>query len=691
MTVLRAVVCLLALGVVVSTALAVAVWHAVLPTYDHWVTVDLAERAATGQAGFADLWAQHNEHRLVLPRLLFLLDYFAFAGRGRSLLVMTALVQLAHVALLWRLVVGASPAARARPWSTLAVIAALLGSAAQMFNLIEPFQVQFILVHVAATAAFAAAARGADAPRAGWWAVALGAAAASALSMANGVLVLPLVFACAWLAGAPAAVRRGVGLAAVAFVVCWLWGYERMTDETFDPTRNAARPWRIVAYLACWVGSPVRWIDATASPLVGGVAGAAALAAFAALALPILRSGARGDRAVRALVWTGVFLLTTGLVTAVGRSGYANLAQAQVSRYATPCHVFWVVLCALAAGHARRGVRAAGTALAFVLVGLLAAQQPAYLAQCRARHERLQLAEAGVLCGVRDESVLAPDQIPSFVPAIYGQWLATLQHRRWSVFALPEAELVGVPVGARLAPAAVPGVCAELLASEPLPQNAGAACRVRLRAADPASARAPRLVLLAGADEVVVGLARRIAGRARADGSAEFAGYAVGSAVRPVLSVWLVLDDGRACRTPLTLPLHGEPAGGEVLGGAHFRVVEAAPVVPRDEPALPFPIAAPHATTAELYGRIDVGPLPSAGGRFALPFRTGPCNWSLSLHLVDLGSLQPLASVDAPQTFGQWSVWVVDVPPRPLAVLGFVAVDRGVRPGQWIEIARPLA
>jgi hypothetical protein len=43
-----------------------------VPYWDEWSLIDLLSKAHAHQLSFADLSAQHNEHRLIFPKLLFL-------------------------------------------------------------------------------------------------------------------------------------------------------------------------------------------------------------------------------------------------------------------------------------------------------------------------------------------------------------------------------------------------------------------------------------------------------------------------------------------------------------------------------------------------------------------------------------------------------------------------------------------
>jgi len=43
-----------------------------VPYWDQWEFVPLLEKTYHGQLTFHDLWAQHNEHRILFPRIIML-------------------------------------------------------------------------------------------------------------------------------------------------------------------------------------------------------------------------------------------------------------------------------------------------------------------------------------------------------------------------------------------------------------------------------------------------------------------------------------------------------------------------------------------------------------------------------------------------------------------------------------------
>src|SRR5262245_23310490 len=68
-----------AIGVTIGIRVVVDGYSPV-PFSDLWAMFPFIERGVHGDFGISDLWAQHNEHRMALARLQFLVDYRFFDG-----------------------------------------------------------------------------------------------------------------------------------------------------------------------------------------------------------------------------------------------------------------------------------------------------------------------------------------------------------------------------------------------------------------------------------------------------------------------------------------------------------------------------------------------------------------------------------------------------------------------------------
>ncbi|HEX6812068.1 MAG TPA: hypothetical protein VF384_10635 [Planctomycetota bacterium] len=160
-----AAVGVLAAGMVAWCTLAhvVYVYHP-LPWCDYWDFVCLLPHYLSPDFRLTDLWAQHNEHRILFPRLVFLADALWFGANGVLNVLVSCLIHCGHAALMAVAVAAAMPRGPTLVVAAAAVVASLM-FASQSVNLWWTFQVQFVLVYLAVTAALHQLAR----PQPGWW------------------------------------------------------------------------------------------------------------------------------------------------------------------------------------------------------------------------------------------------------------------------------------------------------------------------------------------------------------------------------------------------------------------------------------------------------------------------------------------------------------------------------------------
>jgi hypothetical protein len=76
-----------------------------IPFMDDWQFVPLLERAKNGTLTFQELWAPHDEHRLLLPRIIIIVSMFATGGDYRVQSFITfSVVAVISACLLWLMV-----------------------------------------------------------------------------------------------------------------------------------------------------------------------------------------------------------------------------------------------------------------------------------------------------------------------------------------------------------------------------------------------------------------------------------------------------------------------------------------------------------------------------------------------------------------------------------------------------------
>ncbi|MGE3332597.1 MAG: hypothetical protein AB7I36_03065 [Rhodospirillaceae bacterium] len=315
-----------------------------VPTHDMWEGALLSYFRALQNGFFHETFTFWNEHRIVLSKLLFWLDFQYFGAR---FVFLTA----ANVMLLLSIWVALCALARVliaerKAWiAVCAGLSALSLSWLQRENVDSPFQSQFLLAYLLPLLAFFAMARAIqEFARIRWFLAALLLGAASLGTMANGLLAFPLLFVMQLVHGIATARQswgRLTGIAACGVLLTALW-FQSYSGTASAPPGGEA----FATFAATFIAFP--FADLTGS-IAGGVVGAVVYLAGLAFGLRGLwTSRVQFDPYVSALMALIAFVFATALLTAYGRAGELDNA-ALVSRYATPSLVAWAALALLLA------------------------------------------------------------------------------------------------------------------------------------------------------------------------------------------------------------------------------------------------------------------------------------------------------------------------------------------------------
>src|SRR4029077_10059675 len=150
----------LSVGVYIFATTLLMVVHSwtVVPYWDQWDNLILAsDKTFSGIVPvglFHWFFAQHNEHRIAVPRLIFAIDRFFFASTNRFNFTCNMVIQVGVTLL----VIYLGTRLTARRFSDLiwiiGTVLALVFSAMQWENLLWGFQVTFLGVMLAALASF---------------------------------------------------------------------------------------------------------------------------------------------------------------------------------------------------------------------------------------------------------------------------------------------------------------------------------------------------------------------------------------------------------------------------------------------------------------------------------------------------------------------------------------------------------
>jgi len=310
-----------------------------VPWWDDWQLIPLLAASARGEPYAHLLWAQHNEHRPLLPNLAMLALarwthwnlWYGFAANWLCAVAAFGILTLMMVRTVGTVAPGMVP--------VLVVIGSLFTfSLASWINWVWSWQLEVFMSVLAtvATAWFTLRWRG-DLPGLG---CVLAAAVGALLCFASGFALLALLPPALWLAPAVSPRGRALGagtalLAGIGSATLYLIGYQQPAHHpvlrlaTVDP---AGLGMFILAYLGASLG---QHREAVA---IGW--GAIGLTAFVACTICLWRRSDRFHRSLLPWVLLGLYAILSGTLTAVGRLGF-GVARALSSQYVPISSLFW--------------------------------------------------------------------------------------------------------------------------------------------------------------------------------------------------------------------------------------------------------------------------------------------------------------------------------------------------------------
>ncbi len=310
-----------------------------VPMIDQWDFVPALLKSYQGQLTFGDLWAQHNEHRLVFPRLIMLALAHMSDWDLRWELTTSLLFAVAILGVIGYQIRQTRQALQDNTLIWLfPVIGIIVFSLRQSQNWMWGWQLQIFLNILAVVAGIALLTH----PTRTWprLMAAILCAIVATYSFANGLLF--------WLVGGFLLLisprDKAFQLRFAAWSVCavltmasYFYHYAKPSDS---PPLLAVlqHPGAAVAYFLSYIGAFISLKD---TPLIGVPMGIIGLALFS-LALRRLRASGQIPLAVVApYLAYALYALLSALVSTVGRAGF-GAKQAMSSRYLTISELFWI-------------------------------------------------------------------------------------------------------------------------------------------------------------------------------------------------------------------------------------------------------------------------------------------------------------------------------------------------------------
>jgi peptidoglycan/LPS O-acetylase OafA/YrhL len=361
--------CVGALGVAMfaSAMYGVARFYSPIPWLDEWDGyIGFYRNITTGWTG--GWWVNHMEHRIVTSRVLYWLDIKVFGGQHVFLFIIEQVMQASLIVVTWAAYRRGRNNAAPMAW-LIGLPLALLFSWTQSETFKWGFETQVIAAYLFAL--LSALAFTGDSRRASRVTWALVFAALAELSMGNGLLAFPMLFALCIYCRRPA---REYAAIAITWAVMWAIYFINYTKPpvTRPQLTLVETGKRFVEFFFAFMGNPSAALTGNLS--VSMTLGAITFGLMAWLALAVYRS--KAVTSYRAfLIGSYAFVVLSALAAMSGRA-YFGPAAATASRYTTGPLLAWVMLGLLAFDFAKtEGARRLTILASAVAAALLATFQ----------------------------------------------------------------------------------------------------------------------------------------------------------------------------------------------------------------------------------------------------------------------------------------------------------------------------
>lgn len=287
-------------------------------------------------------WVQHNEHRILLARFFFWIDLTIFRGQGWFLIVVNYFLLMMVCYLFWRIWKEIEPDNQ-NSWIGYFLIAWLFWWI-QKNNLEWGFQNQFILAQLLPFLSFyfmhIAYIDGSRNLR--FFCLAFFIGILSIGSMANGILVLPLMVVFSLLLKMGWRKTLIIGVFAIAGISFYFYGYAAPGGHGSLRQAVLTNPIGLLHYVAVYVGSPFSLGSKSFGLLTATAAGIILIGSSLFFAWRMFFSRSQNSLQLALLIFI-LYVGGTALGTGGGRVIF-GVEQALSSRYMTPALMAWAAL-----------------------------------------------------------------------------------------------------------------------------------------------------------------------------------------------------------------------------------------------------------------------------------------------------------------------------------------------------------
>jgi hypothetical protein len=529
---------LIGLGALIVIALSVVgefIYYSPVPYWDMWNGyLDFFVQSRTSDWHL--WWQPHNEHRIVLARLLFWADLTLFKGSLWFLIIWNYIFTATSCLLFCLYLKSANlhPQNRSVLYIGTMVMSAWLFSWCQQENLTWGFQSQFFLAQLMPLAALYLLYRS-TLPTTGntVWLGALIVGVLCVGTMANGILALPLMVIYSALLRQPKMRTMTLAAAAVVTIFLYLHGTVRPENHASLTQSLLHNPLGITQYVLRYIGGPFYYMLGSTpnALLVSHIVTVLMIATSAVTACFIIRKPTAYPLQLALLLFIA-YIGATALGTAGGRLNF-GLDQAFSSRYMTPALMAWaaffVLMLSLRYSPNKNITAAVGfKAFAALMVLLILPYQFNALTSRKTENFEREISALALEMRIQDQAQIS--KVFPWAEAALRITAAPIREEL-SIFSDPRLVAVKDAIGTTMGQLRSPACLGHLDSVTPVDQAHGYV-KVAGWLFDPTQREAPEQAFLINADNVVVGYV--LTGAARADvaalvdkraGQSGFAGY----------------------------------------------------------------------------------------------------------------------------------------------------------------------
>lgn len=304
--------------------------HAInVPFWDQWEIVPIIQHIKSGEFHFNDFWQQHNEHRLLFPRIFMLASAVLTKWDLRAEIFISFIMAIASFVLLLKLVHVVEERRKLNlPFLLPLFLSATWFSLLQFENWLWGWQIQWYLNVLAIMMVLYAVSRIIKEPDYPSIVLAIISAFIAQYSLGNGVLIWPmLILAVIYLNLG----LKKISLVAIAGIVSTGLYYLNYKDPEGDPSKTLAleQPIEYIKYVSAYLGRPLSYYPKLAAALGLLLAGF-----FVSFCIYLFARKPERFKSLLPFIMLGLYAIASGSITGLSRLGF-GLGQSLSSRYTT--------------------------------------------------------------------------------------------------------------------------------------------------------------------------------------------------------------------------------------------------------------------------------------------------------------------------------------------------------------------